>query len=77
MGVVATNGFSINGNGHSYSDAYVNRNGTANVNGNDSGITMAVVSNGVSGNRNRAFEDIRRSCIFFEFNFRYCFVLNR
>ena len=41
MSEATTNGFSINGNQHSYSDAYVNKKDTANVNGNDSWITTA------------------------------------
>lgn len=86
MGEAATNGFSINGNGHSYSDAYVNRNGTANghaihhVNGNGNGITTPAVSNGVPGNRHRAFGDGRRRCFWYEEeiedNLRWCFALN-
>ena len=61
MGEAITNGFSINGNGHLYSDAYVYRNKTANghaihhVNGNANGITTTTISNGVPRIRNRAF----------------------
>ena len=75
MSEATTNGLSINGNQHSYSDAYVNKKDTANVNGNDSGITTAALSNGVPGNRNRSFEDIRGSWVCFEFNLRCCFLL--
>jgi len=86
MGEVAANGFSINGNGHVYNDAYVNRNGTANghavhhANGNCNGITTAAATNGLPGIRNRAFGDGRRRCFWYEEeveeNLRWCFALN-
>lgn len=63
MGEATTNGFPINENRHSYSDAYVNKNETANgnavhhVNGNDNEITTTFVSNGVLGIQNCAFRD--------------------